>query len=97
MSYLEPTDGIIESNVEETVFFLQSEHCGQRLGQVDVEADRGLAVLGQELGRGIGSIGADGQRAVAGHGIGQQCGDLVVLLDAAGVEALNRSAGRVLG
>lgn len=92
MSYLEPTDGIIESNVEETVFFLQSEHCGQRLGQVDIKADRGPAVLGQELGRGIGSIGADGQRAVSGHGIGQQRGDLIVFLDAAGVEALR--AGR---
>ena len=86
MSYLEPTDGIIESNVEETAFSF-SPNTAASVGQVDVEADRGLAVLGQELGRGIGSIGADGQRAVAGHGIGQQCGDLVVLLDAAGVEA----------
>ena len=78
-------------------FSLQAEYGGDGLGQVDVEANRGLAVFGQEFGRSVRGIGADGQRAVAGHGIRQQCGDLVVLLDVAGVEALNRSAGRVLG
>ena len=41
----------------------KAEHLRQSLGDIDIEADRGLAVLGQELGRGIGSIGADGQRA----------------------------------
>ena len=64
---------------------LKTEHSGQRLGDVHVEADRRLAVRGQELGRRVRRIHADGELAVLGHIIRQHFGDRVVLLHAGNI------------
>ena len=60
----------------------QAEDVGQRLGDVHIEADGGLAVFGKEFRRSVRSVHADGQLTVLRHRIRQHCGDVVVLLHA---------------
>lgn len=59
---------------------LKAEHLRQSLGDIDIEADRGLAVLRKEFGGSIRRVHADGELAVLRHIIGQQFGDVIVFL-----------------
>ena len=45
---------------------LKTEHIGERLGDIDIEADRGLAVLRKEFRGSIRRVHADGELAVLG-------------------------------
>ena len=58
----------------------KAEHLRQSLGDIDIEADRGLAVLRKEFGGSVRRVHADGELAVLRHIIGQQFGDVIVFL-----------------
>ena len=45
---------------------LKTEHIGERLCDIDIETDRGLAVLRKEFGRSVRRVHADGELAVLG-------------------------------
>ena len=58
----------------------KAEHLRQSLGDIDIETDRGLAVLRKEFGGSVRRIHADGELAVLRHIVRQQFGDVIVFL-----------------
>ena len=66
---------------------VQTEHLAQRVGQVDIITDRGLAVFLEEFRRSVRELHTDGELAVLGHRIGQHGGDGRILLDAGDIIA----------
>jgi hypothetical protein len=45
---------------------LKTEHIGERLRDINIEADRGLAILRKEFGGSVRRVHADGELAVLG-------------------------------
>ena len=59
---------------------LKTEHIGERLRDIDIETNRGLAVLRKEFGGSVRRVHTDGELAVLRHIVGQQFGNVIVFL-----------------
>ena len=68
------------SNMEDTMFWLQTKRLGDGLGHVDIIADRSLAVFGIEFSRSVRKLHTGGKLAVLHQIAGRnQLGQLVNL------------------